>query len=167
MTMFLQVAVSVIFFINKTLVLVGKKSGWMVGVVAAILATFYFFRIELYIYTVLELGLIILMGYGFLWVGQKKPLTEMVINWTTAIVMLAMTVFVFSGLMTAIEFGSSIALLLGTYFLTHDQISWGWSLYALAHGMAAYLGYHKDQQIFADFQVASCIVSLVGLLRTR
>ena len=167
MTMFLQIAVSVIFFTNKTLVLADKKSGWLVGVVAATLATFYFFRIELYIYTVLELGLIVLMGYGFLWAGQKKPLTEMVINWTTAIAMLVMTIFVFTGLMTAVEFGSSVALLLGTYFLTHNQISWGWSLYALAHGLAAYLGYHKDQQIFADFQVASGIVSLVGLLKTR
>lgn len=167
MTLFLQVAVSVIFFANKTLVLVGRKSGWLVGAIAATLATVYFFRIQLYVYTVLELGLIILMGYGFWCHQHKNPRVESFIHWVVALVMLAMTCFVFSGLMTVIEFASSVGLLVGTFFLTHDKLWLGWFLYTVAHGLAAILGYHKGQPFFADFQVASAIVSFVGLMNSE
>ncbi len=161
MTQVLQVAVALIFFVNKTLVLVGKKVGWLFGAIAAMLGVFYFFRIGLYVFTVLEMGLIILMGYGFL-KKEGNAAVERFLFVVIGIVMLALTYFVFVGLMTFVEFCASITLLIGTYYLTHSHIRLGWGLYAVAHALAAIVGYDKDQTFFADFQIASALISVVG-----
>lgn len=163
MVLFLQVSVSLIFFVNKVLVLIGKKSGWLLGVLAAFLAIFYFYCIGLYVYTALEFGLIVLMGYGFFKSEERKPYVETAIRGVTAIVMFALTWFAFSGFITIIELFSSLGLLAGTYFLTHEKVRVGWLLYSMAHVLAAILGYYKEQQFFADFQIASAIVSLIGV----
>ncbi len=163
--MILQIAVAIIFFTNKVLVLAGRKSGWLVGALAALIAIFYFYRIGLYVYTALEVGLIILMVYGFMKKDEKKPRVETMIRLVTVLVMLALAIFAFSGVITVVEFASSIGLLMGTYFLTHNKIRLGWIFYALAHSLASILGYSKGQQIFADFQVASAIVSYIAIFK--
>ena len=71
-------------------------------------------------------------------------------------------VFAYNGLITMIELLSSFGMLWGTYFLTHKRVRWGWILYGVAHLLAARLGYQKDQDFFADFQLASAIVSFIG-----
>ncbi len=165
MILTLQILVSLIFFANKVFVLADKKVGWLLGAVAATLGVFYFYFIGLYVYTALEVGLIILMGYGFLKKDSKNPAMEMTIRLVTIAVMFALAFFAFSGLITVVELGSSLGLLLGTFFLTHRKLKTGWVLYVLGHLLAAYLGYHKGQQFFADFQIASAIVSFVGVMK--
>lgn len=161
----LQILVSVIFFTNKVLVLAEKKVGWLLGAIAAIIAVFYFYLIGFYVYTVLEFGLIVLMGYGFLKRGKKNPKVETLIRLLIIVVMVALAFFAFSGLITIIELISSLGLLIGTYMLTHHKNRIGWLLYALGHSLAAILGYSKEQRFFADFQIASAIVSFVGALK--
>ncbi len=162
----LQVLVSVIFFANKLLILAGKKTGWLVGVVAATLAVVYFFIIELYVYTGLEFGLIVLMSYGYLKRdGEGKPWVETSIRFVTVIIMIALAYFAFAGMMTVIELASSIGLLGGTYLLTHEKVAWGWALSILAHLLAAILGFDKEQSIFAVFQLASAVISLAGVAK--
>lgn len=163
MILFLQIAVSLIFFVNKVFILVEKKSGWLIGAIAASLAVFYFYLIGLYVYTGLEVGLIILMGYGFFKKERKNPKVEMFIQSVTVLIMFLLTLLAFQGFMTALELVSSLCLVVGTYFLTHNKARAGWIIYAVAHTMAAVLGYSKGQQFFADFQVASVIISIVGV----
>lgn len=167
MVMFLQIAVSVIFFTNKVLVLADKKVAWLTGAIAAAIALFYFYLIELYVYTVLEIGLITLMGYAFFKKERANPAVEMWIRVVTIVVMCALAIFAFSGLMTVVELVSSAGLLMGTYMLTHGKKMTGWILYIVGHSCAAYLGYHKGQQFFADLQVASVIVSMVGVWKSH
>ncbi len=161
----LQILVSVIFFTQKVFVLTEKKVGWLLGAIAATLAIFYFYLIHLYVYTALEFGLIALMVYAFLKKERKNPKVETWIRMITIMVMLALGYFAWSGLITIVELGSSLGLLLGTFLLTHQHPKAGWWLYALGHVLAAYLGYHKGQQFFADFQIASAIVSIAGALK--
>lgn len=161
----LQILVSLIFFANKVLVLVGKRSGWLTGVVAAALAAVYFFLINLHVYVVLEVGLIVTMGYGFLKKGKPNPRVTVCLRWFLVVIMAAQTLFVFQGAITLVEFVSSVLMLLGTYYLTHDAVRLGWACYVAAHLFAAYLGFCKDQVFFADFQIASAIVALVGMRR--
>lgn len=165
MISFLQISVSLIFFANKVAVLVEKKVGWIFGVIAALLAFFYFYLLGMYIYTVLELGLIVLMGYGFFKKQKKNPQVEVMIRVVLAVVMLTLALFAFNGLITIVELVSSLGLLWGTYYLTHEKIRAGWLLYVVGHTTAAYLGINKDQMFFADFQIASAIVSLVGMVK--
>lgn len=168
MVWILQVLVSIIFFVNKVLVLKGKKSGWLVGAIAATLAVAYFILIELYVYTGLEFGLIILMGYGFVKNDeQRNPQVELSIQGFTVILMLGLTYFAFAGQLTIVELFSSLGLLVGTYLMTHGRLSTGWAICAVAHALAAYLGIHKDQHIFAGFQSASVIVSTWGAMKKQ
>lgn len=163
----LQVLVSVIFFANKVFVLLKLKIGWLLGVIAATLAVLYFYLIGLPIYTVLEGGLIILMGYGFLKGDLEKPCVELVIRSVIMVVMCSLAFFAFNGLITVIELPSAVGMLWGTYFLTHRQERKGWALYGLAHVLAAVLGYQKEQMFFASFQVASVVVCFLGLVKNR
>ncbi len=157
----LQVLVSVIFFANKLLVLVGRKSGWALGAVAATLGVFYFYLIHLNIYVALEAGLIILMCYGF--IGSKKnPRVDKWIRLMTTTAMLLLAIVAFGGMLTVVELISSSCLLWGTYLLTQGKARQGWFVSVAAHSLAAYLGYERGQQIFLDFQVASAMVSFVG-----
>ena len=164
MIQLLSISVAIIFFANKIFVLIGKRTGWLLGVIAAILAIFYFYLIELYVYTALEFGLIALMGYGFLVKNHKSKLIENFIYSVITLVMLTLTYFIFSGAMTVYEFVSSVGLLFGTYFLTHEKTKFGWACYSLRHLISVYIMYDKDQQFFADFQLASAVVAMVGVI---
>jgi hypothetical protein len=158
----LQISVALIFFANKSFVLVGKRFGWFLGALAAFIAVFYFYLIQLYIYTVLEVGLIILMGYGFIKPKENNGL-ELAIRLTIAGIMLILSMFAFNGLLTIYELLSSAGLLFGTYFLTHSKVKLGWFISGLAHLLAMQLGYEKNQNFFADFQLASAIISFIGI----
>lgn len=164
MTHFLEVAVALIFFANKVFVLIGKKAGWLLGAIAALLGAIYFFRVDLDVFVVLEIGLIVLMGYAFV-AKEKNPKMEKVINTVIAVVMVTLTVFVFKGMMTILEFLASTGLLIGTYYLTHEKERLGWALYVIAHSLAAIVGYGAKQSFFADFQIASAIVSVAGVVK--
>jgi len=171
MIQFLQLSVSVIFFLNKILVVIGTKKskirriGWFLGVIGASLSVAYFLILKLYVLTVLEFGLIGLMGYGFLAKENKNPRVEKLINLLILIVMATLTYFVSVGILTVMELGGSIGLLFGTYYLTHSNPKLGWILYAFGHGCAIYVGYHKLQWVFAFFQALSILVSVYGLFK--
>mgnify|MGYP000305380256 CR=1 FL=1 len=162
MIQFLQISVSIIFFANKLFVLLGKRAGWIFGAIAATLALFYFYKLELYVYTTLEGGLIVLMLYGFF--PNRSKQTELWIRILIALTMLAIGYYAFSGYITIIEFVSSIFLLWGTYLLANKKLIFGWSAYIIAHALATILGYKVGQIFFADFQLASVIVAVAGLV---
>ena len=158
----LQVTVSVAFFSQKVLVLLGKKAGWLIGAITALVATIYFLLINLYCFAALDVGLIALMAYGF-FIKKKSPKIEKAINIIIAAIMLILVYSTFTGLMSIIEFISSIGLMIGTYWLTHQKVAHGWAAYTIAHILASIVGYGAEQHFFADFQVASAIITFIGL----
>ena len=161
----LEIAVGVIFFANKVFLLAGKRLGWFIGTIAATLAFFYFLLLGLYIYTVLEVGLVVLMGYGFLHRrSRRNKKVERVLHYTIAIIMTVLAYFVFSGLMTMIEFVGAVTMLSGTYYLTHNKMRLGWAVYGVSHIFVIILAIYANQMFFAHFQMASAIVALVGVI---
>ena len=125
----LQITVSLIFFANKVFLQANKnmeKFGWILRTAAACLATIYFLLLHLYVYTVLEAGLIILMGYGAIKKEERSENIKMIIRAFIIAVMLLLTFFVFKGMLTLIEFTSAVGLIFGTYWLTHFKASLGW-----------------------------------------
>lgn len=162
----LQVIVALAFFLQKVLVLIDKKSGWLIGTLSAVTGVAYFYLIGLYCFAVLEIGLVVLMAYGF-FIKKKNPKVEKVINITIILVMTALVFWAFAGIMTIAEFVSSVGLIFGTYWLTHNKARLGWLAYATAHVLAAVVGYNASQVFFADIQIASAIVTLTGAWKTK
>lgn len=163
-TEFLRVSSSVIFFAQKILVLTNRKSGWLVGIVAATLALFYFYQIGLLVYTTLEVGLITLMCYGFFKKESQNVKVEDTIRCMTLAIMAVLTCFVFTGMMTVVELFGSACLLVGIYLLTHSKPALGWFISGIGHSITAFIGYSvPGQQFFADFQVATVVVCAVGV----
>jgi len=121
----------------------------------------------MHVYTVLNLGLAVIMGYAFLKKEEANPKVADWLRFFTGAIMLSLTFFVFDGLITIIEFASSIGLLVGTILLAHGGIKLGWLVFGIAHLLAAYLGYEKEQQYFADLQIASAIVAAIGILKCQ
>ena len=165
MVQFLQVSVSLILFTNKILVLMGRKSGWLIGAIGCALAIIYLYLIELYVFTALEIGLIVLMLYGYFVKQNKNIHIENTIRIVIILSMMAISYFAFAGLLTVFELISSAGLLFGTYYLTHNKTTLGWLLYCIGHLITAYIGYNKGQDFFADFQIASAIVSIMGIIK--
>lgn len=158
----LQISVSVILFTNKVYILQGKKVAWLIGMIGTILAMAYLYIIHLYVFTVLEIGLIVLMAYGFFQKEEKNLTVEKFINIIIILSAVAMAWFVFTGIMTIFELVGSMGLLIGTYCLTHNKQKIGWLCYLVAHLFTAHLGYDRHQYFFADFQIASAIISFIG-----
>lgn len=164
---FLQISVSLILFTNKVYILKGKKVAWLIGMIGTMLAMAYLYLIGLYVFTVLEIGLVVLMAYGFFQKEEKNLLVEIIINLIIGISAIAMTWFVFNGIMTVCELIGSMGLLIGTYYLTHGKQKIGWLCYLAAHLVTAYLGYDKHQYIFAFFQIASAVISFIGFKKYK
>lgn len=158
----LQWLVSLIFFANKVFVLVGKKMGWALGVLGALLATCYFVLLRRPVFTVFEIGLCVLMFYGLLKGADKSVKVELSIRIVTTALMLAVTTFAFRGDLVLLEFLASVSLMWGTYLLTTRYKRMAWALHILAHGCAALFADGIGQLFFRDMQIASAIVAVAG-----
>lgn len=154
-------------FAYKVMVYAGRKTGWILGSVSAVLGTIYFYLLDMYVYTVLDVGLVVLLAYAFF---KKDTVSKDVQTWVrvlTGTVMLIISAAAFNGMLTVVETVSTFGLLIGTVLLTHGRESLGWVLHAMAHLLAAYLGYEKEQAFFADLQIASAIVSILGAIKGK
>jgi hypothetical protein len=168
MIMLLQIVVSLAFFVNKFLVLVGRKrEGWFVGVLANLAGVFYFYQIGLFVYVGLDAGLLVLMAYGVFQSNRKNPNVEKTMRAVIVTIMIFLAVKSSQGYMTAIELLSALGLVIGTHLLTHDKPRAGWAIYTVAHLLVAYLGYGRGQLVFTTFQIASAIVSIVGATKKQ
>lgn len=161
----LQVLVSVILLLNKWFVLQGRRGGWIAGFIGCFLAVFYLYFIGLYVFTVFEVGLAILMLYGYWSAKNKTGKFQKIIRGIMIVTMLLVAWFTWSGLMTVSELLSSLALMVGTYFLAVNKIKSGWFFYLIGHLLCVYLGFIKGQFIFALFQFLSVMISILGIIR--
>jgi len=163
--------VSIIFFLNKILVVSGSKEsnirriGWLLGAIGSVLAVVFSLMLHLYVFAVLQFGLIFLQGYGFLAKRDKNMRVEKLLNLIIFVMMVTLAYFLSVGILTLFELGGSIGILLGIYFLTHSNQKLGWILCAFGHGCTVYVMHEKSQYIFAIFQVLSIFVSIYGLFK--
>ena len=156
---------SLLFFSNKTLLLLGKKVnkqiGWLCGTLAAILFVIYFFKIGTPILSVLEIGLTILMMYRFFAGSKTNKSIENGLGILTGIFIVILTILTSQGTFTLAQFFGAFGMLIGTYLLISSEQQneyitikerCGWLLYGFGHLFTSYIGYEKHQWIFFIFQ---------------
>ena|GEM_PF-1160252 len=172
---------SLLFFFNKILVLTGKPLqrtlGWLLGTFAAVLFIVYFFLIGTHILSVLEIGLVLLMGYRFFAKEETNKKVEYLLGAVTAGMVIVLAYLTHVGMMTWMQCLAAFGMLLGTYFLIsvsqvvgsdieiRERI--GWLLYGVGHMATSYIGYQKGEWIFFAFQVWQLLLCLVGCVYAR
>ncbi len=173
--MFILITVaSLLFFGNKTFLLLGKqigqKVGWFMGSLGAVLFVIYFFIIGTPILAVMEIGLTLLMTYRFIAGIRSSELVEKILGIVTGLIIIFLTIIANQGLVTWAQFFGSLGMLVGTYFLIAknqaESINWnsriGWLLYGLGHLFTSYIGYQKHEWIFFVFQVWQMLLCFGG-----
>jgi hypothetical protein len=159
----LQAVMSGTLFVNKLLVFKDKKVGWLIGAFGTILATIYLWLIGIRVMAICEIGLLILMIYGYSVRKTPSPRVEWTIRLTTIATALVLTYFTFSGLLKIVECLASVFMIFGAYALTHKRKPMGWFFWLLCHIGSAWVTWNMpDQHIFTDSQLASALVALTA-----
>jgi hypothetical protein len=166
-TLWLGIIMSIILFGNKILLLINQKSGWLVGALGTVLAVIYLLLLKFPIMATAEIGIIVLMLYGFF--AKETPSEK--VEWFVRIVAICTFIFIayftFSGILTIVECLASIFALFGVYLFTHKKEFIGWFFYCICHLLTVYMAYEKHQDFFEHFQIASAIVSMAGMVKVR
>lgn len=160
----LEIIVASLYFINKIFLSLEKKTGWIVGFLAALTASIYFLNLKLYILVVLEVGYLFLMAFGFLNFGKKSGL-DLYVNIIMVIVMLILLINIDE---TGVpEFIVSIAFIMAIHALAKHRWHLGWILFIFSHLLMAYITYSKNQYFFCIMQLASIGIAFFALSKKR
>jgi len=160
----LQVAVAVLYFINKVLLSLEKKSGWQIGILASSLAIFYFYSLDLYLLVGLEVGFMAILIFGLINHNQEIKYENLL--YLVMIVLLVFLYFVLKN-STILEFLISLDFILAIFFLAKKKVLLGWIFMLLGHLMMAYFTYANHQTFFSTMQGFSVFVSLFAIYRNR
>ncbi len=160
-----QILSSVFGFANKLLLLLGKRSGWMLGFLAGILFVIYFFLIGFTIYAVVQIGFSFLMLYGYFSYKALSKSARIIATVLLSFIALGITIITFNGGLTMLEALSALLASWATYFLASKDNTKGWGTFCIAHLILIYLTALKHQYISAIFQALSAVVSVLGIIK--
>jgi hypothetical protein len=157
----LETAVAILYFINKILLSLNKKAGWQIGILASILAFFYFLSLKLYLLVGLELSFLSILVFGLINHGKELKFKNLLYG-----LMFFIMVFLYFILKnsTLIEFIISVCFILAIYFLANRNTLAGWIIMLIGHLLMGYFTFTKNQYIFASLQLLSCFVSIYAIL---
>jgi hypothetical protein len=158
----LQSAVAILYFTNKILLSLDRKSGWQIGIVASSLAAWYFFSLNLYLLVGLEVGFMCILIFGL--VNHGKELKYENILYVLMLLLLVFLYFVLKN-STFLEFLISTDFILAIYLLAKKKKTLGWLFMALGHLLMGYFTYHNKQYFFAIMQLLSIAVSFFAIWR--
>ena len=161
LTFALEIVVSLMFLLNKILLFLGTRSGWYWGAAAAFLSIYYFFRVHLFVFVIMEVGLTLLMVYAGLSKDRRSSSVEVFVNLVLVAVMSAMVWYAAFGTITLLQLVAALAILLGTHLLAREKEVSGWLCYFVTHTITAYLFFETGQVYAMIGQVLSALISLV------
>lgn len=161
----LEVPIALAFFSNKVFLLIGKRAGWTLGLIASSVSVYYFFRIELYIFMVPEVGFAVLMWYALGKGKDVNPHVEFFLRVMLTAMMAFLAYFLFGGPMTVVECIAALLSMWAMYFLTHDHVRRGWTILAVGHCLAAFVFDAKGQVFFSHIQIASIFLAIGGAVK--
>lgn len=158
----LEIIVSILYFTNKVLLFLEKKSGWLIGILASALSSVYFLGLKFYIIFLLEIACFLIMVFG--WFGKKnsKLFSYFVYSAITVVMLFLLFNIEESGPM---EFFTSICFMAAFLLLAENRWHLGWSSLSVAHFLMLFISLGKDQNLFATMQAMSVIVCLLAIIK--
>jgi hypothetical protein len=162
MIQFLEIAVSVIYFINKIFLSLDKNSGWIVGILASFCGVYYFYLLGSPLLVSLELAFVFVQIMGFYNRNQKN--LNPVIIYGSLLGIITVLFFVLKN-STFLEFFTSAVFIVGIYFMAIHQKKWAWLLLITGHISMSTFAYSKGLIFFLVFQSLSVLVGFFALYR--
>lgn len=162
----LSIFLGLLSIINKILLFLEKKSGWLSGMVIGVVSGFYFWLIGLKILAIAEFCFFIVMLHGHLSRIQPSRKIAMVVDFIVSAVSILLAYFLYAGVLTLVEAVSAIAFIWGGNQLVAGRKFVGWLLILLAHLATAVAGYYAGQELFASLQLVSAAVCFYAALST-
>ena len=164
----LSVFLGILSVVNKILLFLEKKSGWISGMAIGLISGFYFWTIGLKILALAEFGFFLVMFYGYLQHIHLSIKETFRINFFMSILSGLLGYFFFTNALTIIEIISALSFIWGGYQLANGKKIIGWLLFLLAHITTATTSFYASQFVFSSLQVISgfiCVYALwVGFL---
>lgn len=151
----LEIIVSILYFVNKVFLSLEKKAGWVIGILASSIATFYFFTIELYLFLSLEFACLLIMIFGLLGTKNSKSFTLIVYSVIVLVMLYLLYNIEESGLL---EFITSISFMISFLLIARNKWNLGWVLLGISHVLMAFVATSKAQYFFATMQGLSVVV---------
>ncbi len=161
--MILEIIVSILYLTNKIFLLLGKKSGWTIGIIASGLASVYFFILKFYLFFSLELACLSIMIFGFLGSKNTKLISYIVYTIIVIVMVILMINIEESGFL---EFSTSILFMGAFLLLAQNRWHYGWAALGLAHFLMILVLQGKNQYFFTTMQALSVCVCILALLKT-
>lgn len=159
----LSIFLGLLSIVNKVLLFLEKKSGWISGIVIGLTSGFYFWAIGLKIIAVAEFGFFLVMLYGY--IQHTKPSLKVTfwINLILSVISLFLCYFLFVGVLTLVETVSALSFIWGGYQLAVNHKLFGWLILLIAHASTATASYYAGQTIFVGLQVISALICLYAI----
>ena len=139
-----------------------RKSGWLIGVLAAALAILYFISLELYLLITLEASFLALLIYG--WLNYGKPIGKDYYVYAFITGMMALQ-FYWAESSQLIELLDVLLFMLAIYALAKHRWYIGWGCMFTAHLLMALITHEKGQTFFTLMQLASAGVAVYAVVR--
>jgi len=160
----LSIFLGTLSIINKILLFIEKKSGWLSGIAIGLISGFYFWIIDLKILSISEAGFFLVMLYGYIRHTHPSLKETLKFNLILSALSLLLCYFLFVGLITFIETISALSFIWGGYFLAINKKTFGWLLFLLAHTTTAFTSFYVEQVIFSILQLISGLICIYAIL---
>lgn len=159
---YIELASALLYFLNKVFLSLGKKTGWQIGIMAALVSIYYFFSIRIYLFIGLELSFLAILVYGLIF--HEKPIKNQGYLYGIMLITMVLLFFILKD-SSFLEFIISALFIVAIYFLAVKNWNLAWISFIVGHVLMAYFTYTKQQYIFASLQSASVFVGLFALYK--
>lgn len=163
MILALGIFLGILSIVNKILLFLNKKSGWISGMAIGLISGTYFWMIGLKILAVTEFGFFLVMLYGYIISILPTKQISFYINTVISFISILLLFALFTGSLTIIETIASLSFIWGGYQLATSRRLSGWLLFLVAHISTMTVTFYSQQFIFAGLQVGSALVCIYAL----
>ena len=160
----LSIFLGLLSVVNKILLFLERKSGWVSGIAIGLTSGFYFWAIGLKILAVAEFGFFLVMLYGYIKHTRPSLTVTFWMNLILSIISIFLCYLLFTGALTLIETISALSFIWGGYELAVKHKLFGWLLLLLAHGTTATASFYAGQTVFVGLQVISALICVYAII---
>lgn len=157
--------IALVFFWQKLELSQNQKSGWLIGGFGSILAVWYFYETNLFVYMIGNIGGVILSVYAYFYVKKNRlDNVDIILRIIIALFLFVVMIYTFQGSVSIAEFVSILCFYVAPFFFFLRKLRIAWATFLLAYMLGCYIGVVSGFEAYTYSQIGSMLVCL-SLLR--